>query len=165
MTREQEQLLDDIGSLLSVRQYNRRFLPKQSGAAELSPTEFVVLAVYEFHRQLFINGFDGFVFNTDGAFTDFLPVALTAVGARRYALLARSAWEARGDTDGRFDARFFELIREEPYDDLLLAYVEAHRAELPDPGLATREFFAQWEEDKQRWWAEKNRAEAAGPSP
>lgn len=165
MTPEQEQLLDRIGSLLLVRQYNRRFLPEPSGAAELSPTEFVVACLYAFHRQVFINGFDGFVANTDDAFADYLPVALAAIGAHRHSLLARFAWEDRAETHGRFDGRFFELIREEPYDELLIAYVERNRGQLPDPALATPAFFAGWEADKQRWWAEKHRAAARRPSP
>ena len=112
--------------------------------------------MYELHRQLFINGFDGFMFNTGGEFTDFLAVALAAIGAHRYSLLAGLAWEDRADTKGRFDARFFELIREEPYDELLIAYVEQHRSELPDPALATSDFFARWEVDNRRWWAAKH---------
>jgi hypothetical protein len=158
MTPEQTQLLDRIGSLLLVRQYNRRFYPEQSGAVELSSTEFVVACMYEFDRQVFINGFDGFVHNTDGEFTDFLPVALAAIGAHRYSTLARLAWENRADTKGRFDHRFFELIQEEPYGELLIAYVERHLTELPDPALATPEFFAQWKDDKQRWWTAKHGA-------
>jgi hypothetical protein len=165
LTADEREFLDRIGHLLLVRQYNRRCLPVQSGAVELSPIEFVFVSVYEFNRQLFINGFDGFVHNTDGEYTDFLPVALAAVGAPRYALLVRQAWEQRADTEGRFDSRFFEMIHEEDLDHLLLAYARRHKRDLPDPGLATPDFYARWEEDKRRWWDEKNRAADAGPSP
>jgi hypothetical protein len=56
------------------------------------------------------------------------------------------------------------LIREEPYDELLVAFVERNRGELPDPAVATAQFFDRWEADKQRWWAEKRGAAAARPS-
>jgi len=155
VTDEQRALLDAIGMLLLVRQYNRRVYPEQSGAAELSPTEFVFVSVFEFNRQVFINGFDGFVSNTDAEYADFLPVALAAVGAPRYALLARIAWERREPTEGQFDKRFFDAVRDEDLDALLLAYAERNRDALPDPALWTPEYHQQWERDKEKWWAQR----------
>ena len=156
MIEDGQDIVYRIGALLGVRQYNRRFLPIQSKATELSPVEFVVLTVHQFHLQIFINGFGGFLFNTDSEFVDFLPIALAAIGATRYSLLARLAWADRTDPEGRFDDQFIELIREEPFDQLLIAYVERHRDELPDPNLATPEFFAQDEANRSRWWGEKS---------
>lgn len=153
MTSQESQRLDGIGYLLVVRQYNRTFLPEQSRAAELTHIEFTFLAVYEFYRNLHINGFDGFIGNTSGQFTDYLPIALAAIGAPECALLVRLAWRERTLTQGRFNTRLFDTYNRENVDRLLLAYADRHQSELPDPAMATAEFFTRWEKDKKDWWS------------
>ena len=54
---------------------NRLVFLRESGDRELTPVEFVVLAVYEFWRNIHVNGFSGFLSNTNGQFLHFLPIA------------------------------------------------------------------------------------------
>jgi hypothetical protein len=164
LTTDQKDHLATINALLYMHERNRRMVPVQSGATELSPVEFVFYTAYQFRHQVFCNGFAGFVSNTYGTLTDFLPIALAAIGAPRFSLLARLAWEDRNEENGTFDSQFFDLFPEEDLDGLLLAYAQQHRDDLPDPASWTLELARQWENDRDRWLAEKHRSQDFPPS-
>lgn len=146
-----------IGSILSARNYNRCFLPGVSGERELTPVEFVFLAVFEFWVQESINGFSGFLANTDGQYLEFIPIALAAVGAPRSAEVVRE-WLSGSDPVRR-DCEFGDLG--ENYGSLLVAYYEAHRRELPDPKEAESPRFREMEDLRKGWWEERCRADKA----
>ena len=150
---EQKQRMGRVAMSLYIRNYNREVYPLQSKERELTPVEYTFLAAYEFSRQIYINGYDGFRLNTGGQYADYLPVALAAIGAHRWVDLARKAASARRHAEEFSDKPFIDL--RENLDPFLYAYFERHRDELPGPEECGPEALERWEAQKRKW-SERN---------
>lgn len=116
----------------------------------LSQNELIFHCVTRFYQNIYINGWDGYLYNTDNEFGDFLPVALAAVGAHEFSQLAYEAlqWEEyldslapdaapeRSERRSNSDA-FFEC--REDLADLLYQFWNARRSEFPSAEPVTNE--------------------------
>ena len=154
---EKGQVLDSIYTQLNIRHHSRLVAPVASGAKELSLVEAAFYTVSFFEKNIYGEGYRGWLGNTEYGSVDFLPVALTAVGAHEWSRLARLAGYASA-SDSDPDREFFALTAR--LEDYLWTFYEKHKHDLPTPDNRSRE---RWEEHQAAWkrWA----AEAAAESP
>jgi len=127
---KKDHILDSIHDQLHARNHSRWVEPDRSEASELSLVEAAFYTVFVFRLNIYGEGYRGWLGNTEYGSVNFLPVALSAVGAHEWSRLARLAGYASA-SDSKPDSGFFDLTTR--LEDYLWDFYERHKAELPTP--------------------------------
>lgn len=140
--KQQYPVIAAVSQRLHMRHHLRFICPRTCTLPELSETELIVLCVARFLTNIYVNGWDGYLSNTENEFGDFLVVALEAIGAHDMAALAYEALQqedllaslgqeevARRGLKHPNDHPFFEC--RDDLAALLFTFWKSHQNELP----------------------------------
>ena len=154
----------EIMSAVVFRLYTRHHLlticPRTCTLPELSETELMFLCVKRFLDNIYHNGWDGYLSNTENEFGGFLVDALAAIGAHEMAAIAHEAlWHEAcfaSLTEDEISQRKLKRPSDDAFfrcsddlEELLFQFWRNHRDELPSAEPVTAEQANEFELERE----------------